>query len=246
MMRFEELTYAAHVSCGVWIGACYAVFDKLFLNKNNIRTIVNVCAKAFCTPFLHSAPPAFGERPFNVHFCHIDDITIDRDMVLTQHMISKMLDRLDEKIEDSLKDGNVLVHCQAGINRSAMVISHFLMHRRSMSYEEAISHVTQANRSRGEMMCLTNHSFRRILALSKPQDESAQKIVRILAQLDDLEEKEEDDESEYGFFPTRRDEEEEEEESEWEEEGDEEEKTEYNNVSVSEEPQSRGVEEEEE
>ncbi len=61
---------------------------------------------------------------------------------------------------DWLDDGHkVLVHCQAGLNRSSFVVALVLMEKYHMTPDEAISHI---RKSRSEM-CLCNNTFRQYL-----------------------------------------------------------------------------------
>jgi hypothetical protein len=63
-------------------------------------------------------------------------------------------------VMDWLEEGHkVLVHCQAGLNRSSFVVALVLMERYKMSADEAINHI---RKSRSEM-CLCNDEFRQYL-----------------------------------------------------------------------------------
>lgn len=59
-----------------------------------------------------------------------------------------------------LKEGHkVLVHCQAGLNRSSFVVALVLMREYDMTAEEAIQHI----RNSRSQMCLCNDEFRQYL-----------------------------------------------------------------------------------
>jgi protein-tyrosine phosphatase len=62
------------------------------------------------------------------------------------------------------KGYNVLVHCAAGINRSATTIAFFLM-KHHFSYFQVLSAIRSANQKRG-VSYLTNRSFRVMLRVN--------------------------------------------------------------------------------
>jgi len=66
------------------------------------------------------------------------------------------LDNLADQIDFHLKGGErVLVHCQAGLNRSSLLIAHYLMRHQGLKAEEAINLV----RGRRSPACLCNPDF---------------------------------------------------------------------------------------
>ena len=72
-------------------------------------------------------------------------------------------------IDDRIKYGGVLVHCWAGVNRSASVAVAYLMMKTQMSLVDA---VRAAMNTRGTV--LTNYSFRLLLVqASLPRSSSA-------------------------------------------------------------------------
>jgi hypothetical protein len=88
----------------------------------------------------------------------------------TQRVTVEMYDGLEAASEqvDALSDlvikwlnehCRVLVHCQAGLNRSSLVVARVLMKKYEMTADEAIAHI----RSQRSPMCLCNDNFRQFL-----------------------------------------------------------------------------------
>lgn len=74
--------------------------------------------------------------------------------------IPENLDDAVKMVISWLEDGRrVLVHCQAGLNRSSLVVARVLMDKYGMEPDEAIDHI-RSNRS---PLCLCNDTFRQYL-----------------------------------------------------------------------------------
>lgn len=70
--------------------------------------------------------------------------------------ISDQIDELADQVIRWLKDGKrVLVHCQAGLNRSSLVVARVLMKRHEMTADEAIKLI----REQRSPVCLCNETF---------------------------------------------------------------------------------------
>lgn len=57
------------------------------------------------------------------------------------------------------EDQRVLVHCQAGLNRSSLIVARVLMKRHKMTADEAIQHIRDSR----SPLCLCNDNFRQWL-----------------------------------------------------------------------------------
>ena len=99
-----------------------------YLEENNITHIIN------CTP----APCHF---PSKIEYLHLpmEDVA---DTNITQHFQSSF-----EFIKGSKeKNGRTLVHCEAGISRSATIVLSYLIQGEKMSLKEAHSHLLSARK----------------------------------------------------------------------------------------------------
>jgi protein tyrosine phosphatase len=111
---------------GLWLGNAKAAMDENFLKKNNIQAVFN-CTKD--QPF-HSSI----KRRYRVP---VDDNLKEeelRNMELWSYEIIY-------KLTKEHKQGNVLVHCYAGMQRSAAVIAMYLIGNYRMKKDNAIAFI---------------------------------------------------------------------------------------------------------
>jgi len=113
----------------IWLGNAAAALDPDFLQENNIKTVFN-CTKNY--PF-HSSV----RRQYRVP---VDDSLQDEDIrnleLWSFEIVTKMM--------NEYKMGNtMLVHCAAGIQRSASSVAMFLMTLYKMSPEDAIQFIKE-------------------------------------------------------------------------------------------------------
>lgn len=69
-----------------------------------------------------------------------------------------------------LKGTNVLVHCRAGVNRSALAIGFTLIESFGWSYQDVYDTLFCINRTERRLPVLTNQDFRRILRRCQPKN----------------------------------------------------------------------------
>jgi dual specificity phosphatase 12 len=113
----------------IWLGNVHAALDEKFLEDNNIKTVFN-CTKNY--PFHVSV-----RRQYRVP---VDDSLQDEDIrnleLWSFEIVTKMM--------NEYKMGNtMLVHCAAGIQRSASSVAMFLMAAFKMSPDEAIQFIKE-------------------------------------------------------------------------------------------------------
>lgn len=114
---------AREIEPGLWIGSSKDSKDREFMESHDVRLVVN------CT---HNLPRKF---------LHLDFVRVpvhdnrDDDRLMFRHLPEAV-----EAIRDHRARGNaVLVHCFAGVSRSATVCAAYLVRERGMSVEEAIA-----------------------------------------------------------------------------------------------------------
>lgn len=75
----------------------------------------------------------------------------DSDKIVPEEQLHEIVDRLHELVTD----GQTLVHCQAGLNRSGLISAFYLMKYRGMPAEEAI----ELLRNKRHVLVLCNQHF---------------------------------------------------------------------------------------
>ncbi|CAD8158336.1 unnamed protein product [Paramecium pentaurelia] len=106
----------------LWLGDCQSAFDAEFLKGKGIRTVITVAAglKLKLDGIVH----------------HIIEI-LDSETA----NISRYFQIANEWIERGFNIGAVLVHCMAGISRSAAIVISYLIEKKKMNYNQALSFV---------------------------------------------------------------------------------------------------------
>lgn len=114
---------------GLWLGNYQASHDEVFLQAHNIRTVFN------CTKDLQFHPSV--QTRYRVP---VDDNLKDeeiRNMELWSYEIIYKL------LNEYKKGMPVLVHCAAGMQRSAAVVAMFLFATQGMNWDQAYRHIRQ-------------------------------------------------------------------------------------------------------
>jgi len=113
----------------IWLGNRYASMDEAFLRQNSIETVFN-CTKDL--PFHHSM-----RRRYRVP---VDD-NLEEEEIRNMELWSF---EIIYKLLLEYKEGNtILVHCAAGMQRSAAVVAMFLMVLTGMKHEDAMLHIKE-------------------------------------------------------------------------------------------------------
>lgn len=146
LMIVPNVDPGAKVCPGVFIGSLNTANNEECLANNRITAIINLSGRRY-----HSHLPVF-------------EITMDDAEVTPQNIADysrKFGAGVEAMIAARTRGHILLVHCMAGINRSATLICFYLLHH-GYSYEEALVLLTEANLARGTSL-LTNCSFRHML-----------------------------------------------------------------------------------
>ena len=130
----------------LWIGNFEAAQDVEFLKKNNISFVVSSMEKAL----LHQVISLYKEYEIEQCICEASD--------LPSYDISKSFVKATNFIENSMKKGNVLVHCFAGVSRSSTQTIVWMMNKRRKRWVDCLE-IIRLNRK----ICNPNHGFKKKL-----------------------------------------------------------------------------------
>lgn len=140
--QFAPGRTASEIVDGIWLGDAGDAMDIDTLNEHGIDSIIN-CAEKHTLTCAEYYP--FGWRYLGLE-CD-DSANYD---IIGKH-IDEFTDFMDECVVNKHK---VLVHCAAGINRSATLLIAYLVRRREMCLIDAISLCFQKR-----PIILTNEAF---------------------------------------------------------------------------------------
>lgn len=116
------MTSVTEIISRVWLGNKWASQDSDFLQKNNIKVIVN-CTKdiPFCEEYGKNKNVSFYRIP-------IDDPGSEAPWDENHEILYEKLPLITQKLyQHALQHAPILVHCHAGIQRSASVVVALLM-----------------------------------------------------------------------------------------------------------------------
>ena len=111
---------------GLWLGNASSSMDGKFLEENNIRCIFN-CTKQL--PF-HASTTKRYRVP-------VDDNLQDEEIRNMELWSYETIYKLTKEH----KQGNVLVHCHAGMQRSAAVVAMYLIANYNMKKDDVIAFI---------------------------------------------------------------------------------------------------------
>ncbi|KAM3134538.1 hypothetical protein pb186bvf_013352 [Paramecium bursaria] len=125
----------------LYLGDCTAAFDRATLDVKNVKTVLTVAAGLM----VNYPDGGITHKTYNI--LDVESANISRFFTDTFQMIA-----------DGLKKGSVLVHCAAGVSRSASVTIAFMMRLKGMSFQEAMNYVKRKR----QVIC-PNYGFQRQL-----------------------------------------------------------------------------------
>jgi protein-tyrosine phosphatase len=110
----------------LFLGSASDANDFLFIKQNNIKLIVNV-TKDIATDY-----SALGFEDIKVIRIPIDDI--DTESLNTNNLLMSTLTTIKKYIDENK---GVLVHCRAGVSRSASIVIAYLIKYHNLSFSQA-------------------------------------------------------------------------------------------------------------
>lgn len=130
----------AQIVLGLYIGNVEAASDLGLLMRLRITGIVNAAKEL---------PNYF---PYRFHY-----ISMNYDDISKQRLNKDALERAYDFIWNELDQGGaVLVHCHAGVSRSASIVLYYLMMQYGLDFDQALNYV---RRVRGYTKANPNPSF---------------------------------------------------------------------------------------
>lgn len=109
---------------GLWLGNHQSAINIVFLKKNNINFILNCTPN---TPFfneIHSKKSLSEFQEIDTYRIPVKDSLLEKDFILMEKYLKIILPILIKKYTSDKK--NILIHCQAGKQRSAIVVAALL------------------------------------------------------------------------------------------------------------------------
>jgi protein tyrosine/serine phosphatase len=109
---------------GLWLGNHQSAIDIDFLKKNDINFILNCTPN---TPFFNElrSKKSFSElQDIDTYRIPVNDSLLEIDFILMEKYLKIFLPILVKKYTSDKK--NILIHCQAGKQRSAIVVAALL------------------------------------------------------------------------------------------------------------------------
>lgn len=128
---------ANQIRPGLWLGNCFSAVNKDFLKKNNIDIVVN------CTPDQPFLAETLVLHPITFIRIPVYDSLLEKDLILMEQYLKLIVPYLYNQHTQHHK--NILVHCHAGKQRSAIVVAtllYFFLTQRQDTFID-IKHLTQ-------------------------------------------------------------------------------------------------------
>ena len=124
----QQANPADEVLPGLWLGSRYAALNPDYLKEKRIRAVFN-CTKDI--PFDTSIP-----RQYRVP---VDDNLQEEEIRNLEHWSYEIVYKITHEMRRAQKEGTaVLVHCAAGMQRSAASVAMYLIATQKMSTDQAI------------------------------------------------------------------------------------------------------------
>jgi|SRR6185369_14595552 len=158
----------AEVVPKIFIGDHFAAKNMEFIARNNITFIV--CASNDANDINPRIETVFVKDIPDSDFVNVGNVPMT-SMITTfntkrkVNIAAAVVHKKYKQIAEQKTRENILIHCKAGVNRSALIIGMFMIKYLGMTYDDAVGKLEDANHRRNMMLpALTNQTFRAILA----------------------------------------------------------------------------------
>lgn len=161
---YFEVPLFSHVFDNLWQGCSPSEFPDTVTKKIGVHDYSFVTSDPpSCKWLMDGDEPRF-DRILNLYPWGEYEVPLGTSMLSVEAYDSEdvfdELDELSDLVFDWLESGyRVLVHCQAGLNRSSLVIGYMLMKHYGYSADDAIQKIRDSR----SPMCLCNDAFRQYL-----------------------------------------------------------------------------------
>jgi len=125
--KINNFTIISQITDNIYLSGVLGANDKKSLDKNNITEIIN------CTKNI----PNYFENKLNSHNVPYNYLRIPVDDTMGQNIeqyFNITFDTIDKSIKDNKK---ILIHCFAGISRSATILIAYFMKKNNWDYTTA-------------------------------------------------------------------------------------------------------------
>jgi protein-tyrosine phosphatase len=124
-------THANEIIPGLWIGDFYSSQDKDFFETFHIKCVINATTHIQVAPFYKQKKISFKRVP-------VYDSNDSENLSLMIKHKSSAINFIDgaQKLQHPM-----LVHCHAGMQRSATIVAFFLMQHYNMTKKQAIKFI---------------------------------------------------------------------------------------------------------
>lgn len=105
------------------MGDCNSAIDKLIIKPNNVKTLISIGEEAL--PDKNKIEKGITHKFYDLH---------DNKQ---QKVPTELFDEIVDLIEEGRSKGGVLIHCFAGVSRSATFVIAYIMKSFYINYDEA-------------------------------------------------------------------------------------------------------------
>lgn len=121
-------SHAHEIVKGLWLGDYHSSLDENFIRKNKIEAVIN-CAPGIKTPFKHIE---YVKLNINDSLKKSD---IEKMKKILPYAVSFIHSRRD------IQGKNILVHCHAGMQRSAIIVLAYIAHYYGLTINQSLNYI---------------------------------------------------------------------------------------------------------